>query len=132
MLQRRNMVPRCRLRCRSRLPSRLRKRRSATTAPRTALGQRAGVTPNELEANRRGRSVDPRVAAARQFAPAVLDERGGVSDDALAEIRAAGFSDGEIAEIVAHVAPNVFTNYFNRVAQTEIDFPRVVAGQAAA
>lgn len=41
--------------------------------------------------------------------------------------RAAGFDDGEIAEIVAHVAPNVFTNYLNRVAEAEIDFPKVAA-----
>ncbi|MEP6925366.1 MAG: hypothetical protein ABI954_12940 [Pyrinomonadaceae bacterium] len=40
-------------------------------------------------------------------------------------VKAAGFADGEIAEIVAHVALNIFTNYFNEVAQTEIDFPKV-------
>ena len=35
------------------------------------------------------------------------------------------------SEIVAHVALNVFTNYFNRTAQTEIDFPLVTSGQLA-
>ena len=40
-------------------------------------------------------------------------------------------TDGEIAEIIAHVALNVFTNYFNRAAQTDIDFPLVTAGQLA-
>ena len=30
---------------------------------------------------------------------------------------------GEIAEIVANVALTAFTNYFNTVADTEIDFP---------
>jgi alkylhydroperoxidase family enzyme len=43
--------------------------------------------------------------------------------------RAAGFSDAEIAEIIAHVALNVLTNYFNRAADTEIDFPQVAAAQ---
>ena len=46
-------------------------------------------------------------------------------------VRAAGYTDGEIAEIIAHVALNVFTNYFNRAAQTDIDFPLVTAGQLA-
>ncbi len=40
-------------------------------------------------------------------------------------IREAGFSDGEVAEIVANVALNVFTNYFNLVAGTEVDLPQV-------
>lgn len=36
-----------------------------------------------------------------------------------------GFFDGEIAEIIAHVALNVFTNYFNIAADVDIDFPKV-------
>jgi len=40
-------------------------------------------------------------------------------------VRQAGLSDGEIAEVVAHVALNVFTNYFNKAAEVDIDFPRV-------
>jgi len=62
----------------------------------------------------------------------VLKTRGGVSDADLEEVRAAGYSDGEIAEIIAHAALNVLTNYFNKVAETEVDFPRVaLAGKAA-
>jgi hypothetical protein len=40
-------------------------------------------------------------------------------------IRESGVGDGEITEIVAHVALNVYTNYFNNVAHTEVDFPKV-------
>jgi alkylhydroperoxidase family enzyme len=53
-----------------------------------------------------------------------VEQRGVVSDEELALVRAAGYTDGEIAEIVAHVALNTLTNYFNLVAQTEVDFPR--------
>jgi uncharacterized peroxidase-related enzyme len=95
----------------------------------TALGRRAGITDEELDTNRAGRSADPRVAAALRFASAILERRGGVSDEEFARVRAAGFGDEEIAEIIAHVALNVLTNYFNRAAETEIDFPRVTAGQ---
>ena len=52
-----------------------------------------------------------------------------LSDEELAHVRAAGFSDAEITELIAHVAVNVLTNYFNRVADTEIDFPRITAAQ---
>jgi alkylhydroperoxidase family enzyme len=41
----------------------------------------------------------------------------------VAAVRQAGFSDGEIAEIIANVVLNIFTNYFNIAAGVEIDFP---------
>ncbi len=50
-----------------------------------------------------------------------LDRRGDVSDADLRAVREAGHGDAEIAEIVGHVALNVFTNYFNRLARTSID-----------
>ena len=95
----------------------------------SALGRRAGLSDDQLAASRQGRAADAKGKAALQFALAVLGRRGGVSDEELARVRAAGFSDAEIAELIAHVALNVFTNYFNRAADTEIDFPRVTAAQ---
>lgn len=98
------------------------------------LGRGAGLTDDQVDASRDGHASDAASSAALQFALAVLRHRGGVSDDHLARVRAAGFSDGEIAEIVAQVSLNVFTNYFNRVAETEIDFPKVTTrpvGQVA-
>ncbi len=92
------------------------------------LGAGAGLSPEQVAASRDGRATDAKAAAALQFAQAVLDRRGAVGDHQVAEVRAAGFADGEIAEIIAHVALNVFTNYFNRAAETAIDFPVVRAG----
>jgi len=60
----------------------------------------------------------------------VARERGRVADADLAAVRAAGYDDAQIVEIVQHVALNVFTNYLNEVARTEIDFP-VVSAKAA-
>ncbi len=97
----------------------------------TALGRGAGLSEDELAASREARAAEPKAAAALQFARAVVDRRGEVHDQDLARVRAAGYSDGEIAEIIAHVALNVLTNYFNRAAQTDIDFPLVTAGQLA-
>lgn len=95
----------------------------------TALGRGAGLSDDQLAASREGRAADPKANTALQFALAVLQRRGGVSDEEFARVRAAGFSDAEIAEIIAHVALNVLTNYFNRAADTEIDFPKVAAAQ---
>lgn len=95
----------------------------------SALGGGAGLSDEQLAASREGRAANAKANAALQFALAILHRRGGVSDDELARVRAVGFSNGEVAEIIAHVALNVFTNYLNRAAHTEIDFPQVTARQ---
>ena len=98
----------------------------------TAIGGLVGIDQHELTHNRAAESADPKVAAALKFAQAVNDNRGDVSDDDLARVRAAGYDDADIAAIVAHVALNVLTNYFNLVAQPVIDFPEVTPGIAKA
>jgi alkylhydroperoxidase family enzyme len=61
----------------------------------------------------------------------VTKERGAVSDADFAAVRAAGYSDAEIVEIVTHVALNTLTNYINEVLKTDIDFPAVPVALAA-
>jgi alkylhydroperoxidase family enzyme len=63
--------------------------------------------------------------------PPVARERGQVSDADLAAVKLAGYSDAQVVEIVGLVALNVFTNFINNVAQTDIDFPIVRAAEAA-
>jgi AhpD family alkylhydroperoxidase len=96
-------------------------------AAHTAIAGTLGLTSDEKLEARQGRAGDLKEAAAVRLALAILEKRGGVSDDELALARAAGLSDPELSEVLAHVALNVFTNYFNRLADTEIDFPRVDA-----
>lgn len=92
-------------------------------AAHTAIGGMVGLPADEVNAARQAESADPRAAAALQFANAIVRERGAVSDADVKRVRDAGFNEGQIGEIVAHVALNVFTNYFNTVARTPIDFP---------
>jgi alkylhydroperoxidase family enzyme len=47
-------------------------------------------------------------------------------------VRAAGFNDAAVVEIVLTAALNTFTNYINEVAKTDIDFPVVTARRLAA
>ena len=91
----------------------------------SAIGRMVGLKPEEIAASREAHSHDARREAGLQFAQTVVVSRGEVSDDALAGVRGAGYTDGEITEIVANVAVNIFTNYFNHVARTDVDFPRV-------
>ena len=93
----------------------------------SALGKRAGLTDQDVLDSRRGASADPKADVLLRFARTVLEKRGVVEDADLALVRQAGYGDAEIAEVVAHVGLNVFTNYFNHVAGTPIDFPKVPA-----
>ena len=95
-------------------------------AAHSLLGKMAGLQPNQLIDSRRGVvGSDPFGQAALQLARKVLSTRGEVSDADLSAARSAGLADAQIAEVIAHVALNIFTNYFNRVAHTEVDFPKV-------
>ncbi|HMD44240.1 MAG TPA: carboxymuconolactone decarboxylase family protein [Candidatus Acidoferrum sp.] len=97
----------------------------------TAIGKMTGLTNSEIEAARDARSSVPKHAAALEFARQVVAKKGRVSDADFEAVREAGFSDGEIAEIIAHVALNVFTNYFNTAAEVEVDFPKVALRKSA-
>ena len=93
-------------------------------AAHSAIGKMVGLSVDQILDSRRGTSVDPKSDAVIQFARQVVDQRGLVSDANIAHVRAAGLDDGAIAEIVANVSLNIFTNYFNHVAETDIDFPK--------
>jgi uncharacterized peroxidase-related enzyme len=96
----------------------------------SAIGKMVGLTPEQIGEARSGHGQDARATAALTFARRVLETRGEISDEDVAAVRVAGFSDGEVAEIIAHVALNVLTNYFNNAAQVEIDFPKVSFAKA--
>ena len=90
----------------------------------------AGISDDAIAETRRYRSSDPRTDAVLTFVRDVNERRGDVGDTDIQRLREAGFSDGDIAEVLANVALNVFTNYFNKAVDVEIDFP-VVLAQAA-
>jgi uncharacterized peroxidase-related enzyme len=96
-----------------------------------AMGKMVGLNHDQIAASRAGDGSSPRTTAALTFAKRVLETKGQVGEAELAAVRNAGFSEGEIAEIIAHVALNAFTNYFNVAADVEIDFPRVSYSEVA-
>lgn len=68
-------------------------------------------------------SADAKTDAILKFAKELVTKKGLVSNEDVATVKNAGVTDGEISEIIGHVALNVLTNYFNNTALTEIDFP---------
>ena len=91
----------------------------------------AKLSDDEISANRAGTSLDAKADVAVRFASSVARSRGHISDDELEIVRAAGYYDGQIIEIVQHVALNTWTNYINNIAETDIDFPVRSASKAA-
>ena len=87
------------------------------------------IEPTVLENSRKGSSADTKTQAALQFAQTLIAKNGLVSTTDVTAAKEAGFTDGQIGEIVGHVALNIFTNYFNNTAETEIDFPKVAVLQ---
>ncbi len=100
-------------------------------AAHTYIGKNvAKLDDTEIAANRSGRSTDPKADAAVRFAVQIAGNRGQVAAGDVDAVKAAGYSDGEIVEIIAHVALNTLTNYVNEVLDTEIDFPAVTSNAA--
>jgi uncharacterized peroxidase-related enzyme len=97
----------------------------------TALGKMNTVNENELVQNLQAGSSDHKTRAALTFARKIVDARGNVSDLDVQAVHAAGYSDSQIVDIVAVTCINIFTNYFNHVMGTEIDFPLVKTGHIA-
>jgi uncharacterized peroxidase-related enzyme len=96
-----------------------------------ALARKLGLDDNEIRAGRRAASADPQTHAMLRFAQAVALQRGELSDRDFESLRQAGFSDALVTEIISHIALNIFTNYFNTIARTDIDFPLLKPGADA-
>ena len=94
-------------------------------AAHTAIGGMVGLDSDSIRAARSGNTADAKEAAALSFAKDFLDHKGAVSNATLESTRAAGWDDAGIAEIAANVVVNIYTNYFNRLADTDIDFPAI-------
>jgi uncharacterized peroxidase-related enzyme len=91
----------------------------------TAIGKMVGLSHDRILASREGLGSTAKATGALALARRVLETKGQIVEADLAAARQAGFSEGEIAEIIAHVALNVFTNYFNVAMEVDIDFPKV-------
>jgi uncharacterized peroxidase-related enzyme len=88
-------------------------------------GNFAHIADDEIRRNRLGQADNPRTAAAVAFARTLMETRGKISEADLEKVRAAGFSDTNIVEIIALSAQYMLTNFVNNAFDTEIDFPVV-------
>ena len=100
-------------------------------AAHSVIGNMVGLTATEIDAARNGTASSPRDAALVALAAEITEKRGNLSAEAVAAYRARGLSDADVLEVITNVALNIFTNYVNHIAATEIDFPVVTLKLAA-
>ncbi|MFA6219688.1 MAG: carboxymuconolactone decarboxylase family protein [Erythrobacter sp.] len=96
----------------------------------SALGKMAGLDAADMQAVIAGDTPASADGKLVELTRKIVSQRGVLSDADVEDFYAAGFDAGHLVELVAVTALNIFTNYFNHIAATEIDFP-VVSTKAA-
>lgn len=91
------------------------------------FGARVGLSEVQMLEGRAFYSQDKKMDMGLLFAKKMLETPKEISNEDIEPLRNAGYSDGEILEIVANVIRNIFTNYINIVSETEVDWPIIVA-----
>jgi uncharacterized peroxidase-related enzyme len=95
-------------------------------AAHSLLGKLAGLKPDELKKIRNGEPTgDAKRDALIRFVRTLAQTSGTVRNDDFAAIKAAGYSDAQLVDISLAFATIVFTNVFNRINDTDVDFPAV-------
>ena len=95
-------------------------------AAHTLLGKKSGLSDGEVIAARKGGAGHLKKDALVKLAQEIVTKKGNISDQAFNNFLAAGYKESQVSEVVLCVAQNIFTNYFNHVNKTEIDFPAAV------
>ena len=95
-------------------------------AAHTTLGKLAGLSPLALAQIRTGQPTgETQRDALAQFVRTLVQTSGTISEAELAAIKDAGYSDAQLVDISLAIALIAFTNVFNRINDTTIDFPAV-------
>ena len=95
-------------------------------AAHSFIGEKlVGIDSATIQAAKEGKSSDAKVQAALTFSRTLISKRGRVNTSEVDGLKQAGYNEGAIAEIIAHISLNIFTNYFNNATEVVIDFPQV-------
>lgn len=93
-------------------------------AAHTAVGKMVGITDEETLNLRGGKSFDPKLNALVSLAKEIAETRGYPSDESVDQFFEVGYSKAALVELIGFVSLNIFNNYLNHIAETEVDFPQ--------
>ncbi|MBG6215399.1 AhpD family alkylhydroperoxidase [Cryobacterium sp. CAN_C3] len=90
----------------------------------TISAKAAGLSEDQTIAIRKGTvDFEAKLDALLELARQSTANKGAVKDDAWQAALDAGWTDTELTELSAHIALNLFTNYFNHLVETDLDLP---------
>lgn len=92
---------------------------------RVAMAKKAGASEEELRKALEQNSNDPKINQGLTFVRALLLRHSEVLPSDLAELHEAGYSQGEIVELIANASLNMYVYYLIKIAQPVLDFERV-------
>ncbi|KNH05140.1 Macrophage infectivity potentiator-related protein [Candidatus Burkholderia brachyanthoides] len=96
-------------------------------AAHTAVGKMVGLTQAQTQQIRAGEATgNAKRDALVHFVRTLAGTRGTLDEKELDVVRAAGYTDTQIIEALFAMSVINFTNLFNRVNDTTIDFPALV------
>ncbi|MFC1754670.1 carboxymuconolactone decarboxylase family protein [Thermoproteota archaeon] len=92
-------------------------------AAHTVLGKMAGFSEEDTIELRKAQSDDPKLSALAKLSKEIVATKGRPSQEVIDAFFKAGYDQAALVELIGHVSANIFTNYFNHIADTPIDFP---------
>ncbi|QNK02035.1 carboxymuconolactone decarboxylase family protein [Dyella telluris] len=94
-------------------------------AAHSMTGKMAGYTSEQIHQIRNGGlEGNTKVDALIKFALTLVTTRGTLPESAVTSVKDAGYSDRQIVEAIQAISAILFTNMFNRVNDTVVDFPK--------
>lgn len=90
----------------------------------SAIAKNLGLDSDEILDARKAKATNPKDEAILNFSKIVVEERGNVSNQDVANLKSIGITDREIIETILVITLNLFTNYFNHITDPDIDFPK--------
>jgi len=100
-------------------------------AAHSAIGGLVGLKPEQIAQARAAHADNIKDRALLQFARHIVDSQGRVATSELEAFKAQGYTDASVLEVLVNVVLNIYTNYTNHIADTEVDFAAAPAALAA-
>jgi len=93
-------------------------------ASHSMVARKVGLSPEAIQGVRHGTSSgEEKFDALATFVHTVVSTSGDVPAEVVSAVKEAGYSDAQVVDTLLAIATITFTNLFNRVNVTELDFP---------
>lgn len=89
----------------------------------TAIGKMNGFSDDEILAFRRGHGTDGKLNALVVLAKDITENKGRVSSENLDAFYAAGYTNGNLVDVILQVSDKIAMNYLHNLTNVAIDFP---------